>query len=288
MTYPSPSTMFSPKYHPFTMSSMPLSPATHMALKSVNHRVATTTHYRQQFPAPSQSRLIFRATVTSARSDSRSKYARAPGFSFVSSAQPKLTGSFSVGIKDTVIPPMHGNLHTQRLLTVDEQNTSYPFSGKDLYQSGITSDDEHVRIDYAGHNKVNQATQTEVEDDFNLEGEEEEEEEEEMIGSEEVKHLYKDDIKKQVNINTEPMCDSDAGSYLRPSTADSFSMYSSELSNSEAMSFASRDSSLPYSKTKVLRHLHLQFPEQAPDLREHSIRTGRRHVINGYHAYYWH
>ena len=283
MTYPSPSTMFSPKYHPFTMSSMPLSPATHMALKSVNHRVATTTHYRQQFSAPSQSRQIFRATVTSARSDSRSKYARAPGFSFVSSAQPRLTGSVSVGIKDTVIPPMHGNLHTQRLLTVDEQNTSYSFSGKDLYQSGIKSDDEDVIIDYAGYNKVNQATQTEVEDDFNLE----EEEEEEMIGLEEVEHPYKDD-KKQVNINTEPMCDSDAGSYLRPSTADSFSTYSSELSGSEAMSFASSDLSLPYSKTRVLRRLHLQFPEQAPDLREQSIRTGRRHVINGYHAYYWH
>ena len=43
-----------------------------------------------------------------------------------------------------------------------------------------------------------------------------------------------------------------------------------------------------FNRTEVLQRFHEQYPEKAPDLREYSIREGRRHIIHGYHAYYFH
>ena len=43
-----------------------------------------------------------------------------------------------------------------------------------------------------------------------------------------------------------------------------------------------------FSKTEVLRRFHDQYPEDVPDLRDYSIREGKRHVIHGHHAYYFH
>ena len=43
-----------------------------------------------------------------------------------------------------------------------------------------------------------------------------------------------------------------------------------------------------FNKTDVLKKFHEQYPEKAPDLREYSIRDGKRHVIHGSHAYYFH
>ncbi|MCG8622844.1 MAG: hypothetical protein MJE68_12725, partial [Proteobacteria bacterium] len=43
-----------------------------------------------------------------------------------------------------------------------------------------------------------------------------------------------------------------------------------------------------FNRTEVLQRFHEQYPEKAPDLREYSIREGRRHVIHGSHAYYFH
>lgn len=43
-----------------------------------------------------------------------------------------------------------------------------------------------------------------------------------------------------------------------------------------------------YSRTEVLRRFHDQYPEGVPDLRDYSIREGKRHVIHGHHAYYFH
>ena len=43
-----------------------------------------------------------------------------------------------------------------------------------------------------------------------------------------------------------------------------------------------------FSRSQVQRQFHQQYPEQAPDIREYGIQTGRRHVIHGYHAYYFH
>ena len=43
-----------------------------------------------------------------------------------------------------------------------------------------------------------------------------------------------------------------------------------------------------FNKTEILKRFHDEFPEKAPDLREYSIHEGKRHVIHGNHAYYYH
>ena len=43
-----------------------------------------------------------------------------------------------------------------------------------------------------------------------------------------------------------------------------------------------------FSRSEVQRRFHQQYPEQAPDLRQYGIQTGKRHIIHGYHAYYYH
>jgi hypothetical protein len=74
---------------------------------------------------------------------------------------------------------------------------------------------------------------------------------------------------------------SEADSYLKPSTAGSSCYPTSQP--------AMDDKELPqYSRTQVLRHFNQLYPDRVPDPREYSITSGRRHIINGYHAYYWH
>ena len=43
-----------------------------------------------------------------------------------------------------------------------------------------------------------------------------------------------------------------------------------------------------FSRSNVLKRFHLQYPEQAPDLRQYGIQQGRRHTIHGYHSYHFH
>ena len=43
-----------------------------------------------------------------------------------------------------------------------------------------------------------------------------------------------------------------------------------------------------FNRSEVMRKFHEQYPEKVPDLREYSIREGKRHVICGSHAYYFH
>lgn len=43
-----------------------------------------------------------------------------------------------------------------------------------------------------------------------------------------------------------------------------------------------------FNKTEILRRFNNEFPEKAPDLREYSIQEGKRHIIHGSHAYYYH
>lgn len=43
-----------------------------------------------------------------------------------------------------------------------------------------------------------------------------------------------------------------------------------------------------FSRTETMRKFHERYPEKAPDLREYSIREGKRHIIHGSHAYYFH
>ena len=43
-----------------------------------------------------------------------------------------------------------------------------------------------------------------------------------------------------------------------------------------------------FNRSEVMKKFHKQYPEKAPDLRQYSIREGKRHVICGSHAYYFH
>ena len=43
-----------------------------------------------------------------------------------------------------------------------------------------------------------------------------------------------------------------------------------------------------FKRCEVLRRFHSAYPESAPDLRQYGTRTGKRHIINGHHAYYFH
>lgn len=43
-----------------------------------------------------------------------------------------------------------------------------------------------------------------------------------------------------------------------------------------------------FNRSEVMRRFHEEHPEKAPDLREYSIREGKRHVICGSNAYYFH
>ena len=43
-----------------------------------------------------------------------------------------------------------------------------------------------------------------------------------------------------------------------------------------------------FNRTEVMRRFHEQYPEKAPDLREYSVREGKRHIICGSNAYYFH
>ena len=43
-----------------------------------------------------------------------------------------------------------------------------------------------------------------------------------------------------------------------------------------------------FSKTEAIRRFQERYPGNVPDLRDYSIQEGRRHVIHGHHAYYYH
>ena len=43
-----------------------------------------------------------------------------------------------------------------------------------------------------------------------------------------------------------------------------------------------------FSHSDVLKRFHLQYPEQAPDLRQYGIQKGKRHTIHGYNSYHFH
>ena len=68
----------------------------------------------------------------------------------------------------------------------------------------------------------------------------------------------------------------------RPYTADVYTPRSA-LSTRRLMTLYNG-----FSMTEVLRRFHAQYPEEAPDLRDYNIREGKRHVIHGNHAYYFH
>ena len=46
-------------------------------------------------------------------------------------------------------------------------------------------------------------------------------------------------------------------------------------------------SAFEFNRSAVQRQFHVEYPENAPDLRDNSSQ-GRRHIIHGHHAYYFH
>ena len=46
-------------------------------------------------------------------------------------------------------------------------------------------------------------------------------------------------------------------------------------------------SAFEFNRSAIKRRFHSEYPENAPDLRENSSQ-GRRHIIHGHHAYYFH
>lgn len=78
----------------------------------------------------------------------------------------------------------------------------------------------------------------------------------------------------------------DRESYLQPSSRGS-SAYDDE--GFDLLGYRQESTNTAYSKSNTMKHFHSQHCRQEiPDLRQYSISSGRRHIINGYHAYYWH
>lgn len=265
MTYPAPTTIFSPKNHYLSALSPPLNPTTYQALLSVNHRMSTSTTYKEHFsplPAPAIREAHRPFSSYHQMSDSRGKYARAPNF-----ANQNRSGSSS--IKPTPFADHYVVLECESDSEYGASTTRKVFSNT-LSQSEVKNE---TAISHEIDNKKrDQATQTDPEWET---------EEEDWYDHE---HECETDIKEETKVKEPPQFllpqDSIEGSYLRPSTASSSSSQASYLSEGV--------SQVPYSRMEALRQFRLAYPDHIPDLREYSIRSGRRHIINGYHAYYWH
>lgn len=240
----------------------PLTVNTHEALLTANHRTAHSTTYHDQFPPLSgyNSQL---ATPTMSRCtsvDYRGKYSRGISFSYSlppqqQAPQPESTGS---------IP--HRTLYQQLLATSREhQNTAQPHAQQ--VQEPVTT--EKIYVD--------QATQTEEW----LYGEEMQDEEAENTAQEEKKFQF--GFPASV-IGNEPM------EMLRPFSMESFlrSEISRPPSAPAAYNVPLPITTRPFSRSDAQRNFHCNHPEPVPDLRELSIRTGKRHTFSGYHAHYWH
>lgn len=121
-------------------------------------------------------------------------------------------------------------------------------------------------------NTHDQATQTQPDEEFNTFLEP-------QINETELKAILIDD--SSVTTIRPP---SEQDSYLHPSSVGSTSSYQF-LDTANCSSHHVHDS---YSKTEAMKQFHLQYPDYVPDLRDFTSGNGRKHIINGYHAYYWH
>ena len=72
--------------------------------------------------------------------------------------------------------------------------------------------------------------------------------------------------------------------YRRPHSADALYGYPPRTVSSTRRLMSAYD----YSKSDALRRFHQQYRETTPDLREYSICEGKRHIIHGSHAYFFH
>ena len=70
----------------------------------------------------------------------------------------------------------------------------------------------------------------------------------------------------------------------RPHSADDVYSYTPRTASSTRRLMSAYD----YSKSDALRRFHQQYRETTPDLREYSLCEGKRHIIHGSHAYFFH
>lgn len=247
MTYPAPTTMYSPDKHGLTLRPSPLSQGTCQALETVNYKHSTTTTYNRHFTPPpplSNALTLFKSTSQYSRptsskfmDSSRGKYARAPVFHQLS----QIHSDPPIGTTTSRRVVFTGNDHT--VIIVCDKSTQTNFDCNE----NENNKKEHL------------------------------EQQEELI----------------THFDVYP--ESEDGSYLRPSTAHSIATTSSRCSTNLQQSHHddTRNSSVlhtPYNKSEAIQRFHAMYPDGVPDLRVYgsSHQCGRRHVINGYHAYYWH
>ena len=76
--------------------------------------------------------------------------------------------------------------------------------------------------------------------------------------------------------------------FPRPPSAESTATQSSWMSEEADRQGLPRVHSQPFNRSQAMKQFHSTYTEQPPDLRELAIRDGKKHVFNGFHAYYWH
>ena len=83
--------------------------------------------------------------------------------------------------------------------------------------------------------------------------------------------------------------------YVHPKSASAFSTQTEKSDwlhttnvHTPRSAVSTRRTMTTFSKTEAIRQFHERHPDNVPDLRDYSIQEGRRHVIHGHHAYYFH
>lgn len=276
-TYPSPTTMFSPRFHGPHTSSMPLSPVTFSTLQTVNHQQATNTTYQEKYPAI-MSPPDYSLSVT-AKTESRGKFSRAPDFHHT--------------CDKNVLPSNKSSLLLNRSLQPRETDdglfvfpTPHNFqTNKEATEAMDSSCTEKEHVD----GKVDKATQTDDGWDWlpapqcctSPIQEHPAHSHNQHLPPESQTQAHANQIQQE---NKLPLIDH----FPRPPSAESTATHSSWMSEQSEQHGLPRLYSQPFSRSHAMKHFHSTYTEQAPDLRELSIRDGKKHMFNGFHAYYWH
>lgn len=274
MTYPSPTTMYSPKYH--TLSTIfPLSPTTHMALAATNHRLATSTAYNDHFPSPTPCSLPARPFHSP--DAARGKYASLPHFSgsTLSNDRNVPLGNMGLGIGGLGSKPQDDEPQNMNEPPSTDETQSPPDKGKVGFHIPSLSSDKPDTED--------KMTQTDLEESNLLENATELVSMGQWMDSNKVPKYAtgRQASVRQSSAVTQYTTDSDYASTCgtHPNSA--------AAGPSNGLPPPNHDLNVPFSRSKALREFRMLYLERPPDLRENATHTGRRHVINGYHAYYW-
>ena len=261
MTYPAPTTMYSPKYHSLS-ALFPLSQATHMALQSTNRHTALDTAYNGHFPSPVVPSLPARKLSLSL--DSRGKYANAPQFAGLPLPDDRNAPLGNMGLGIGGLPA--SNTLQDKSQTILDDEVQCPNKAKVGFLLPTLGKPE----------ALDKMTQTES--DFL-----------EQDGGSNLLEQFKLKEGTQFNDKDQKYEASYQSSHRQPSATTQYTTDSDYAStqSTHPNSASNRPHDAPFSKNEALRQFRLLYPEKPPDLRDNATHTGRRHIINGYHAYYW-